>query len=374
MAATADNLDQVKMEVSQEEPPSPSSPHNSYQDPEALDLSAALVVRAAEFAATDDRTACQNLAAWLGAADSDGQRTIEVRTTTNGDEKHAALVRWLRAAAVPPFAQGRRIQARFKPPAWRTVAEKKLNLYFDKSREPVKSWGAGDVRKWHLRPALLEFLRDATKDPARIAAAVAAAAPEREASNGLVLLSWPENSAAPAPPNSDGAAAAAAVAAAAAAAAAAATAAPAVHRSPRKGPTAEPEPEPEPQPKLRSPAPLTAGPALEQLAQAVRTALFAGCAAEAIQATVQGALQKQHGHGHGSPVGVALAVACPSGTCPDGHCHGHCPPQRVRTQPHTLAGAANHSLLAWPSTQLTARACVTRRTTVTGTGTGTARH
>ena len=45
MAATADNLDQVKMEVSQEEPPSPSSPHNSYQDPEALDLSAALVVR-----------------------------------------------------------------------------------------------------------------------------------------------------------------------------------------------------------------------------------------------------------------------------------------------------------------------------------------
>ena len=124
----------------------PDAAAKSYHDPEGLDLSAALVVRAAEFAAASEQSVCQNLAAWLGPPGSTGKRTIEVRTTTKSDDKHASLVRWLRAAAVPPFAQGRRIQTRSKPPAWRTVSEKKLNLYFDKSREPVKSWGAGDVR------------------------------------------------------------------------------------------------------------------------------------------------------------------------------------------------------------------------------------
>lgn len=176
----------------------PDPATTSYHDSEGLDLSAALVVRAAEFAATTEQSVCQNLAAWLGPPGSTGKRTIEVRTTTKSGDKHAALVRWLRAAAVPPFAQGRRVQTRSKPPAWRTVAEKKLNQYFDKSREPVKSWGAGDVRKWHLRPPLIDFLQELIREPSRIVFAINTAAMEREASDGLVLLSWPKNLAAPA--------------------------------------------------------------------------------------------------------------------------------------------------------------------------------
>ena len=72
----------------------PDPATTSYHDSEGLDLSAALVVRAAEFAATTEQSVCQNLAAWLGPPGSTGKRTIEVRTTTKSGDKHAALVRW----------------------------------------------------------------------------------------------------------------------------------------------------------------------------------------------------------------------------------------------------------------------------------------
>ncbi len=304
--------------------PATASEQTGYNDPEGLDLSAALVVRAAEFAATSERTVCQNLAAWLGPAGggSSGKRAIEVRTTTKSDDKHAALVRWLRAASVPPFAQGRRIQARSKLPAWRTVAEKKLNQYFDKSREPVKSWGTGDVRKWHLRPPVVEFLREAVRDPSRIAFAVKAAASEREASNGLVLLSWPNKPGAPTAPiagpggvgsNLPGCEKLAAVR--------------------QLLPRIEPEPEPESRHPIVAPyKPLCSIRALEDLAKAVKTALAAGCTTQGIYGTVEHTVQAHshiyghsHGHGHGAGVGLAAGLAatpCLAGSCPEGHCHG----------------------------------------------------
>ena len=292
-----------------------------HEERDALPLCVGMVLRAAEFAATE-QTAAQALTAWLSCGDA--QRTIEVRTTATGDAQHAALVRWMRAAATSLC--GAQIQLRTAAPSWRTVCEKKLNLYFEKSRVPVKTWGAGDVRKWHLRPALVEYIEQAVRDPASIAKAIAAAAAERDASSSLVLLSWPSPSAVPT-------------------AAASKRAAPTPVAPVGLWMATEPEPEPEPEPEQQSSAMLSASDALAQIASAVRAAVLAGCAAPGIAAVVEAALQPppprtpppqqapppdaaalpqdcDHGHAHGSPKSGA-AWQVPAYCCTEEDCE-HC--------------------------------------------------
>jgi hypothetical protein len=167
----------------------------------------------------------QSVAKWLTGTAADPSRTLEVLASGGNDDAHMALARWLGVVArhLMAIQVGDTPRSREKPRAchpqtWVTISEKKLKFHFEKTRQVVQSWGAGAVRKWHLRAAVTGYLEERVKAAAKtgggagaegdtcnttLGAALQEAEPERHGSEGLVALHWPaaEPEPEPQPPN-----------------------------------------------------------------------------------------------------------------------------------------------------------------------------